>query len=108
MVYTPVHQIALIVRTDEAYVRKVIRAFNKHGFESLNPKVGTGRPKPFDPPIRERIVASPFVTVGTGHHEHHVSEADLGVCHGAGAPVLPAQDFEATRSSHTRAAGASR
>ena len=43
MVYTPVQQIALIFRTDEAYVRKVIHAFNEHGFESLNPKVGTGR-----------------------------------------------------------------
>jgi hypothetical protein len=37
MVYTPVNQIALIFRTDEAYVRKVIHAFNEHGFESLNP-----------------------------------------------------------------------
>lgn len=45
MVYTPVYQIALICQTDEAYVRKVIHAFNDHGFESLNPKVGTGRPK---------------------------------------------------------------
>jgi hypothetical protein len=41
MVYTPVYQIALIFRTDEAYVRKVIHAFNDLGFESLNPKVGT-------------------------------------------------------------------
>jgi hypothetical protein len=28
MVYTPVYQIALIFRTDETYVRKVIRATN--------------------------------------------------------------------------------
>ncbi len=39
VVYTPVSQIALIFRTDEAFVRKVIHAFNEHGFESLNPKV---------------------------------------------------------------------
>jgi transposase len=67
MVYTPVQQIALIFRTDEAYVRKVIHAFNEHGFESLNPKVGSGRPKTFEPATRERIVAialSPPTTVG--------------------------------------------
>src|SRR5439155_19036845 len=67
MVNTPVYQIALIFRTDEAYVRKVIHAFNDFGFESLNPKVGTGRPKTFESAIRERIVAialAPPVTVG--------------------------------------------
>ena len=67
MVYTPVHQIALIFRTDEAYVRKVIHAFNEHGFESLNPKVGAGRPKTFEPVTRERIVAialAPPTSVG--------------------------------------------
>src|SRR5262252_3738737 len=67
MVYTPVYQIALIFRTDEAYVRKVIHAFNEFGFASLNPKVGTGRPKTFEPAIRERIVAialAPPATVG--------------------------------------------
>src|ERR1700736_3019118 len=38
MVYTPVYQIALICKTDEAHVRRVIHAFNDFGFESLNPK----------------------------------------------------------------------
>src|SRR5579859_5230983 len=58
MVYTPVYQIALIFRTDEAYVRKVIHAFNEFGFESLNPKVGTGRPRTFEPtrtPLTTRV-----------------------------------------------------
>jgi transposase len=67
MVVTPVHQIALIFRTDEAYVRKVIHAFNEFGFESLNPKVGTGRPRTFEPATRERIVAialAPPTTLG--------------------------------------------
>jgi transposase len=67
MVYTPVRQIALIFRTDEAYVRKVIHAFNDHGFESLDPKVGTGRPRTFEPALRERIVAialAPPTTLG--------------------------------------------
>jgi transposase len=57
MVYTPVAQIALICKTDEAHVRKVIHAFNEFGFESLNPKVGTGRPRSFEPATRERILA---------------------------------------------------
>src|SRR5947209_18609073 len=67
MVYTPVCQIALICQADEAHVRRVIHAFNDYGFESLNPKVGTGRPKTFEPTIRERIVAialAPPTTVG--------------------------------------------
>jgi Helix-turn-helix domain len=49
VVYTPVTQIARICQTDEAHVRKVIHAFNQFGFESLNPKVGTGRPRTFEP-----------------------------------------------------------
>ena len=67
MVYTPVYQIALICQTDEAHVRRVIHAFNDYGFESLNPKVGTGRPQTFEPAIRERIVAialAPPTTLG--------------------------------------------
>src|SRR6266516_5852458 len=66
MVYTPVYQIALIFRTDEAYVRKVIHAFNDFGFESLNPKVGTGRPKTFEPAIRERMIAIALAPPTTG------------------------------------------
>src|SRR4029450_6758543 len=40
---------------------------NEFGFESRNPKVGTGRPRTFEPAIRERIVAialAPPTTVG--------------------------------------------
>jgi transposase len=67
MVYTPVYQIALICKTDEAHVRRVIHAFNDFGFESLNPKVGTGRPRKFEPATRDRIVAialTPPTTLG--------------------------------------------
>jgi Homeodomain-like domain/DDE superfamily endonuclease len=67
MVYTPVYQIALICQTDEAHVRRVIHAFNDYGFESLNPKVSTGRPPMFEPATRERIVAialAPPTTLG--------------------------------------------
>ena len=49
MVYTAVYQIALICKTDEAHVRRVIHAFNDFGFESLNPRVSTGRPRKFEP-----------------------------------------------------------
>src|SRR5438045_9382117 len=67
MVYTPVYQIALICQTGEAHVRRVIDAFNEYGFESLNPKVSTGRPQTFEPTTRERIVAialTPPTTLG--------------------------------------------
>src|SRR5580765_5565487 len=67
VVYTPVHQIALIFRTDEAYVRKVIHAVNEFGFKSLNPKVGPGRPRTLEPATRERMVAidlAPPTTLG--------------------------------------------
>ena len=67
MVYTPVYQIALTCQTDEAQVRRVIHAFNDYGFESLNPKVSTGRPQTFEPATRGRIVAialSPPTTLG--------------------------------------------
>jgi transposase len=67
VVYTPVYQIALICQTDEAHVRRVIHAFNDFGFESLNPKVGTGRPRKFEPAIRDQIVAialTPPTTLG--------------------------------------------
>jgi hypothetical protein len=67
VVYTPVYQIALICQTDEAHVRRVIHAFNDFGFASLNPKVGTGRPRKFEPAIRDQIVAialTPPTTLG--------------------------------------------
>jgi hypothetical protein len=57
----------LICKTDEAHVRRVIHAFNDFSFESLNPKVGTGWPRKFEPATRDRIVAialAPPTTVG--------------------------------------------
>jgi len=67
MVYTPVSQIALICQTDEAHVRRVIHAFNDSGFERLNPKVGTGRPRMFEPATCDQIVLvalAPPTTLG--------------------------------------------
>src|SRR6202171_5988387 len=48
-------------------MRPSVASFNDYGFESLNPKVGTGRPQTFEPAIRERIVAialAPPTTLG--------------------------------------------
>ena len=55
MVYTPVYQIALIFRTDEAYVRKVIHAFNDTGFAALDPKWSGGRPRKYGPVAHQLI-----------------------------------------------------
>lgn len=49
--------IAAMVRTDENQVRKVIKEFNDEGFESLNPRVGGGRPRRIDEAARERIAS---------------------------------------------------
>jgi len=38
VVHTPVARIALICKSDEAHVRKLITRLNAFGFESLNPK----------------------------------------------------------------------
>jgi transposase len=50
-------QIAELLRTDDSHVRKVIHAFNKEGFESLDPDYRGGRPKKTTPVQRDRIVA---------------------------------------------------
>ncbi len=50
-------QIAAAVRSDESHVRKVIHAFNKEGFDSLDPDYRGGRPKKTTPSERDRIVA---------------------------------------------------
>src|SRR3954464_3137252 len=50
-------QIAAMARTDESLVRKVIHAFNREGFASLDPDYRGGRPKKTTPEQRDRIVA---------------------------------------------------
>jgi hypothetical protein len=60
VVYTPVAQIARSCQTDEAHVRKVIHAFNAFGFESLNPKVGPGRPRRLSRPPASASWPSPW------------------------------------------------
>src|SRR5207244_13532756 len=50
-------QIARMLLTDESQVRKVIHDFNLHGFESLRPRFGGGRPRRISTDDEARIVA---------------------------------------------------
>jgi transposase len=52
-----VPQIARMWMTDESHVRRVIREFNEHGFESLRPRFGGGRPRRISSDDEQRIVA---------------------------------------------------
>jgi len=52
-----VPQIARMWMTDESHVRKVIHEFNAHGFESLRPRFGGGRPRRISSDDEQRIVA---------------------------------------------------
>jgi transposase len=53
----PAPQIAAAVRSDESHVRKVIHAFNEHGFSSLDPDYRGRRPRKTTPVQRDRIVS---------------------------------------------------
>lgn len=48
--------IARALSTDESHVRKVIKAFNEEGFESLNPRYRGGRPRKVDPDTAAKVV----------------------------------------------------
>jgi len=48
--------IARALSTDESHVRKVIKAFNEEGFESLRPRYRGGRPRKVDAPTAEKVV----------------------------------------------------
>jgi transposase len=50
-------EIARMLLTDESYVRKVIHDFNQHGFDSLRPRLGGGRPRRISTDHEARIVA---------------------------------------------------
>ncbi len=52
-----VPQIARMWMTDESQVRRVIHEFNEHGFESLRPRFGGGRPRRISSDDEQRIVA---------------------------------------------------
>lgn len=50
-------EIARMWMTDESHVRRVIHEFNEHGFESLRPRFGGGRPRRISIDDEQRIVA---------------------------------------------------
>jgi transposase len=50
-------KIARMLLTDESHVRKVIHDFNQHGFDSLRPRFGGGRPRRISTDDEQRIVA---------------------------------------------------
>jgi transposase len=50
-------EIARMLLTDESHVRKVIHDFNAHGFDSLRPRFGGGRPRRITSDDEARIVA---------------------------------------------------
>ncbi len=50
-------EIARMLLTDESHVRKVIHDFKLHGFESLRPRFGGGRPRRISTDDEQRIVA---------------------------------------------------
>ena len=50
-------EIARMLLTDESHVRKVIHDFNRHGFESLRPRLRGGRPRRISTDDEARIVA---------------------------------------------------
>ena len=52
-----VPQIARMWMTDEEHVRRVIHDFNAHGFDSLRPRFGGGRPRRIRSDDEQRIVA---------------------------------------------------
>lgn len=49
-------EIARALSTDESHVRKVIKAFNEEGFDSLNPRYRGGRPRKVDPATAATVV----------------------------------------------------
>src|SRR5262249_1641381 len=52
-----VPQIGRMWMPDESHVRRVIHEFNQHGFESLRPRFGGGRPRRISTDDEMRIVA---------------------------------------------------
>jgi transposase len=50
-------EIARALQTDESQVRKVIHEFNRHGFDSVRPRFGGGRPRRISADDEARIVA---------------------------------------------------
>lgn len=86
-------QIARMWMTDESHVRKVIHDFNEHGFASLRPRFGGGRPRRISIDDEQRIVAVAGArpdTLGVPYTRWSLSKLSRYL-RGQGIEVSPAQ-----------------
>lgn len=86
-------EIARMLMTDESHVRKVIHEFNRHGFESLRPRLGGGRPRRISTDDEQRIVAVAGArpdTLGVPYTRWSLTKLSRYLC-GQGLVVSPAQ-----------------
>jgi transposase len=82
-----VPEIAKVTRGDEGYIRQVIRDFNTHGFDGLNPKWSGGRPRKITGKISSQIcrvalarpqaLGKPFTTWSLRKLRDHLVEEEI-------------------------------
>lgn len=85
-------EIARMLMTDESHVRKVIHDFNRHGFDSLRPRLGGGRPRRITTDDEQRIVAAAGArpsTLGVPYTRWSLAKLSRYL-HGQGIAVSPA------------------
>jgi transposase len=87
-----VPEIARMLMSDESHVRKVIHDFNRHGFASLRPRFGGGRPRRISTDDEARIVAVAGArpsTLGVPYTRWSLAKLSRYLC-GQGIAVSPA------------------
>jgi transposase len=88
-----VPEIARMWMTDESHVRKVIHEFNQHGFESLRPRFGGGRPRRISIDDEQRIVAVAGArpdTLGVPYTRWSLAKLSRHLCDREALEVSPA------------------
>ena len=88
-----VPEIARMWMTDESQVRKVIHEFNQHGFESLRPRFGGGRPRRISIDDEQRIVAIAGArpdTLGVPYTRWSLAKLSRHLCDREALEVSPA------------------
>lgn len=86
-------EIARMLLTDESQVRRVIHDFNRHGFDSLRPRHGGGRPRRITADDEARIVAAAGArpdTLGVPYTRWSLAKLSRHLS-GQGIVVSPAQ-----------------
>ena len=89
-----VPEIARMWMTDESHVRKVIHEFNQHGFESLRPRFGGGRPRRISIDDEQRIVAIAGArpdTLGVPYTRWSLAKLSRHLCDREALEVSPAR-----------------